>query len=142
MKTFKTLFLFAMLMALVITLSSATSSEEEELPNTNENEEPTSLRGTSRFLAQKKARSALTCDKYPKLCHVKGSAGPDCCNNKCVNLSTDRFNCGKCGKKCGYSKICCDGKCVNPMTNEKHCGKCGNKCDKASSCLYGMCSYE
>ncbi|KAI4295938.1 hypothetical protein L6164_035931 [Bauhinia variegata] len=130
-----------MLMALVITLSSATSSDEEELLNTNENEESTSLRGTSRFLAQKEARSSLTCDKYPKLCQVKGSAGPNCCNNKCVNLSTDILNCGKCGKKCGYSKICCDGKCVNPMTNEKHCGKCGNKCDKASSCLYGMCSY-
>ncbi|KAI4295936.1 hypothetical protein L6164_035929 [Bauhinia variegata] len=137
MKTFKTLFLLAMLMALVITLSSANSSDE----NTNENEEPTSLRGTSRFLAQKKARSSLKCEKYPKLCQVKGSAGPDCCNNKCVNLSTDRFNCGKCGKKCGYSKICCVGKCVNPMNNEKHCGKCGNKCNKASSCVYGMCSY-
>ncbi|KAI4298727.1 hypothetical protein L6164_032251 [Bauhinia variegata] len=117
-------------MALVITLS-ATSSEEST----------SSLRGTSRFLAQEKARSALSCKKYPKVCQVNGSAGPDCCINKCVDLSKDRFNCGKCGKKCGYSKICCDGKCVNPMTNNKHCGKCGNNCNKGSSCLYGMCSY-
>ncbi|XP_028755205.1 stigma-specific STIG1-like protein 1 [Neltuma alba] len=91
---------------------------------------------TSRFLA-----GITNCKINPKVCLVEGSAGPDCCNNKCVNLEIDSSNCGRCGKKCGHQKICCQGKCVNPMTNEKHCGKCGNKCDKTSSCLYGMCSY-
>ncbi|XP_057432598.1 stigma-specific STIG1-like protein 1 [Lotus japonicus] len=119
-------------MALAITLS-ATSLESEE---------PNMLRGASRFLTQKYQRGEpLTCDKYPKICNVKGSAGPDCCKNKCVNLSTDEYNCGRCGKKCGFSKMCCQGKCVNPRTNEKHCGRCGNKCDNRGSCVYGMCSY-
>ncbi|XP_061345563.1 stigma-specific STIG1-like protein 1 [Gastrolobium bilobum] len=131
MKYSNTLFLLAMLMALAISLSASSLGSEE----------PTSLHGTSRFLSQKHDRLVLTCDKYPKICHIKGSAGSDCCNNKCVNLSTDGFNCGRCGKKCSYGKICCEGKCVNPRTNEKHCGKCGNKCNTGSSCIYGMCSY-
>ncbi|KAL2341314.1 hypothetical protein Fmac_009254 [Flemingia macrophylla] len=119
-----------MLMDLAITIS-ATSSEIEE---------PKSLRGRSRFLAQN-GRVALTCDNNPKICLVKGSAGPDCCAKKCVNFSTDRLNCGRCGKKCSFGKMCCEGKCVNPKTNEKHCGKCGNKCNAKGSCVYGMCSY-
>nr|KYP62738.1 hypothetical protein KK1_017286 [Cajanus cajan] len=131
MKSFTTFFLLAMLMALAITLSATTS----------ETEEPKSLRGRSRFLSQN-GRVALTCDKNPKICLIKGSAGPDCCcTKKCVNFSTDRLNCGRCGKKCSFGKICCEGKCVNPKTNEKHCGKCGNKCNAKGSCVYGMCSY-
>ncbi|KAK2394196.1 hypothetical protein QL285_056054 [Trifolium repens] len=135
MNSMKTLFLLSFLiMALAITLSSATSSEMEE-PNS-------SHQGTSHFfLSRKQNRVSLTCDKYPKVCLVKGSAGPDCCNNKCVNFTRDMFNCGRCGKKCSFPKICCEGKCVNPRSNKKHCGKCGNKCESRGSCVYGMCSY-
>ncbi|KAK7412688.1 hypothetical protein VNO78_04241 [Psophocarpus tetragonolobus] len=131
----KSLFLLAMLMALAITLSAATSFEIEEAKSV--------IGGTRRFLSQSQRRVALTltCDKNPKICLVKGSAGPDCCSNKCVNFSTDRLNCGRCGKKCSFGKICCKGKCVNPNTNEKHCGKCGNKCNAKGSCVFGMCSY-
>ncbi|KAF1867694.1 hypothetical protein Lal_00050127 [Lupinus albus] len=112
-----------MLMALAITLST-TSSESDE---------------PKRFLSKKYGGSVMTsCGKYPKICHIKGS---ECCNNKCVKLSRDGMNCGKCGKKCSYGKICCEGKCVNPRSNEKHCGKCGNNCNTATSCIYGMCSY-
>ncbi|OWM83390.1 hypothetical protein CDL15_Pgr012871 [Punica granatum] len=74
------------------------------------------LRGIGRFLAQK--------------------------SKKCVDLKTDRLNCGKCGYKCKYSEICCKGKCVNPMSDKKHCGVCNNKCrHKKGKCVYGMCSY-
>lgn len=138
MKSMKTCFVLAVLMALAITLISATTSEEEAA---------TSLRGTSGFLPRKSQKYnprpviVKTCDKYPSVCLAKGSAGPHCCQKKCVNLTTDRLNCGRCGKKCNYSKICCQGKCVSPMSNEKHCGRCGNKCKKGSSCVYGMCSY-
>ncbi|WVY92861.1 hypothetical protein V8G54_031949 [Vigna mungo] len=40
------------------------------------NEEVKSLRGRRRFLSENG-----TCEKNPKICLVKGSAGPDCCNN-------------------------------------------------------------
>uniref|UniRef100_A0A2N9H9F6 Stigma-specific STIG1-like protein 1 n=1 Tax=Fagus sylvatica TaxID=28930 RepID=A0A2N9H9F6_FAGSY len=153
MKSLKIFFILVNLMAMIITLSATTSKEETFLNEEDditseisdlplaETQEQTSLRGTSRFLAAKKARVFMTCDKYPRICRVKGSPGRDCCKKKCVNVSTDRLNCGKCGKKCKYSEICCKGNCVNPMSNKKHCGSCVNKCKKGSSCVYGMCSY-
>ncbi|ONI09900.1 hypothetical protein PRUPE_4G017100 [Prunus persica] len=97
----------------------------------------TSLR--SRFLASRPP--AITCDKNPKLCQVYGSAGPDCCNKKCVDRNTDTANCGKCGRKCNYAEICCEGKCVNPNSDNENCGSCNNTCKKGTSCAFGMCSY-
>ncbi|XP_062162835.1 stigma-specific STIG1-like protein 3 [Alnus glutinosa] len=143
MKSLKTFFVLAILMASAIfTLVSATPSEEELfLMAETQEKEATSLRGTSRFLAQKDSRAVKTCDKYPLVCDAKGSVVPHCCQKKCVNVTTDRLNCGSCGKKCSYSKICCQGKCVSPMSNEKHCGSCGNNCKKGGFCAYGMCSY-
>ncbi|KAF3573963.1 hypothetical protein F2Q69_00063500, partial [Brassica cretica] len=32
--------------------------------------------------------SAMTCDKSPKVCRLKGSPGRDCCRKRCVNLRT------------------------------------------------------
>ncbi|XVF26075.1 hypothetical protein REPUB_Repub13aG0268800 [Reevesia pubescens] len=126
--------------AMAITLS-ANTSETSDLPMADHSQEPTSFRGAGRFLSQS-SRAALKCDKHPEICHVKGSQGPlICCNKKCVDLRTDKFNCGKCGKKCNYSKICCEGKCVNPLSNQKHCGGCNNNCGKGNACLYGMCNY-
>ncbi|KAI3419275.1 uncharacterized protein J3R85_013271 [Psidium guajava] len=92
------------------------------------------------------SRAVPTCNKYPRICRAKGSPGPDCCKKKCVNVSTDRLNCGMCGHKCKYSEICCKGHCVNPMSDKKHCGGCNNECKRkkgssSSSCVYGMCSY-
>ncbi|XWS15548.1 hypothetical protein CRYUN_Cryun34aG0009600 [Craigia yunnanensis] len=143
MKFLKIFLMFALFMALVITLSATSASKEESFLDNDDdhNQEPTSLRGiTSRFLAQK-PRAVMTCNKYPRVCRVAGSPGPDCCKKKCVNVKTDRLNCGMCGKKCKYSEMCCNGQCVNPMSHKKHCGGCNNKCNKGSKCLYGMCSY-
>ncbi|CAK9137249.1 unnamed protein product [Ilex paraguariensis] len=152
LKGLKVIFILAMVMALAIILSAAPTEEESLINNdkdtTTENfdvplpetEKPTSLRGTSRFLAQI-PRVMMTCNKYPSVCHAKGSPGPDCCKKKCVNVLTDRLNCGVCGKKCKYSEICCKGQCVNRLSDKKHCGSCNNKCKKGSSCVYGMCSY-
>ncbi|KAL6990747.1 hypothetical protein U1Q18_008868 [Sarracenia purpurea var. burkii] len=106
----------------------------------NESQEPTSLRGISRLLAQS-SRATMTCNVYPRLCRAKGSPGSDCCKKRCVDVMTDRLNCGMCGNKCEYAKICCKGECVNPWRNKKNCGRCNNKCKKGSLCVYGMCSY-
>ncbi|KAK4588421.1 hypothetical protein RGQ29_019422 [Quercus rubra] len=141
MKSLMLFFVLVNLIALFITLSATTSNNEQFLNEDDETQEAISLRGTSRFLAQKNARVVMTCDKYPRVCRAKGSPGRDCCKKKCVNVLTDRLNCGKCGKKCKYSEICCKGECVNPRSNKKHCGSCGNKCKKGNVCVYGMCSY-
>lgn len=102
----------------------------------------TSLRGSSRFLVQQsKAARIMTCDKFPRVCRLKSSSGPDCCKKKCVNVRRDRFNCGMCGYKCKYTDICCKGKCVNASFEKRHCGGCNNKCKNGQFCAYGMCSY-
>ncbi|GLU18146.1 hypothetical protein SLE2022_344610 [Rubroshorea leprosula] len=124
MKSSKILFFF------LVTVALATILSAKHLP----------LPRTGRFLADK-PRVQSTCDQFPTVCRSKGSSGPDCCNKQCVDVMTDRDNCGKCGKKCGYSEMCCDGGCVKPSVDEKHCGRCNHRCNKGSSCVYGLCSY-
>ncbi|XP_034698775.1 stigma-specific STIG1-like protein 1 [Vitis riparia] len=119
---------------------AAEAENSDQLPLL-ESEQPISLRGTSRFLTEA-ARIKVTCDKYPTVCRAKGSAGKYCCKKKCVNVRTDRLNCGACGKKCRYSEICCKGECVNPSSDRRNCGGCGKKCKKGSLCVHGMCSYS
>ncbi|KAK1422581.1 hypothetical protein QVD17_17864 [Tagetes erecta] len=99
-----------------------------------------SLRGASRFLGQQ-TRGLVKCNKNPRLCRAKGSPGPDCCKKKCVNVKTDKQNCGLCGKKCKHQEICCKGKCVNLMRDKRHCGGCDNRCKRGNACIYGMCTY-
>lgn len=122
---------------------NATSSDDEVFdhltPVETENSPPGSLRGL--LFNFESLQKGVTCNKYPRVCRAKGSRGPDCCNKKCVNVETDRNNCGMCGNKCKYSRICCNGRCVNPMFNKKHCGGCNNECSKGSLCAYGMCDY-
>lgn len=114
------------------------STKNPSTPSSENENYSASLRGAKGFHGR---GGVMTCDKYPRVCRVKGSEGPDCCNKRCVNVSTDRNNCGMCGKRCRYSQICCRGKCVNPMFDKHHCGYCDNKCKKGNSCVYGMCSY-
>ncbi|EOY28766.1 hypothetical protein QUC31_013221 [Theobroma cacao] len=141
------------IVALAITLSAVQtvaqlhSTTNEENPNDHfplpKTEEPSYHQGRiGRFLADgPRAPARMTCDKYPTVCRARGSPGSDCCNKQCVNVMTDKGNCGKCGKRCSYSEMCCQGRCVNPSVDEYHCGRCNNACKKGSSCLYGLCSY-
>lgn len=136
------LLLSILLMALAIAESSAGSELDANFLESGD-QMISSVRGGSRFLlSHKKPRVKMTCNKYPMVCRLKGSPGPYCCKKKCVNVLTDRLNCGKCGKKCNYNEICCKGKCVNPYSDKKHCGGCNNRCiNKGSYCMFGMCSY-
>ncbi|OMO67007.1 Stigma-specific protein Stig1 [Corchorus capsularis] len=104
-------------------------------------DESTSLRGVSHFLAEQSLKANVQCDKFPRICRLKNSPGPDCCKKKCVNVKTDRFNCGMCGHKCKYAEICCKGQCVNASFDKRNCGGCNNKCKKGEFCAYGMCNY-
>ncbi|PIA27358.1 hypothetical protein AQUCO_07900008v1 [Aquilegia coerulea] len=153
-KLIKPVFVIVLFLALLLnvafTLSDDDHRNEEETPtevdeemmNTvDESKEPSSLRGASRFLAQKKLKKQLSCDKLPRICRSKGSPGPDCCKKKCVNVTTDRLNCGICGNKCKYSQICCRGKCINPSFDKRNCGGCNKRCKKGEFCSYGMCNY-
>ncbi|KAE7995374.1 hypothetical protein FH972_000181 [Carpinus fangiana] len=133
-----------------ISLSAAAPTSDESYANRkkdNANEHPlpeseqrSFLARNGRFLAQR-VQAVGTCNVYPMLCRAKASPGPDCCNKHCVNVMTDKLNCGKCGKKCNYYEMCCQGKCVNPSNDERHCGRCNKKCRNGGSCKYGLCSY-
>jgi len=83
------------------------------------------------------------------------------CGNSCVNLFTDKKNCGVCGRACGSEQICvnarcgpactdsgttlCNDKCVDLDTDMENCGACGKECEtflpnaKGSLCTYGKC---
>ncbi|CAK9137253.1 unnamed protein product [Ilex paraguariensis] len=137
------LVLFVMINIVAASYTDATDDDSKMLndPTSVETERTISLRGVSRFLAQQNLPANYTCNKFPRVCRLKGSSGPDCCKKKCVNVKTDRLNCGMCGYKCKYTEICCGGKCVNAFCHRMHCGGCHNKCKKGKFCTYGMCSY-
>lgn len=134
------LFLLATILIVATASSETAPSKEESLVNHEDGRLNNSLNDGERYDYGRGMR--MTCDKYPRVCRVRGSKGPDCCGKTCVNVWTDRNNCGRCGHICKHSEICCRGKCVNPMWNKYHCGGCGNICHHGDSCVYGICSYS
>ncbi|KAI6704569.1 hypothetical protein NL676_007531 [Syzygium grande] len=88
-----------------VTSSSIISSSHEDRSRV---ETPFPLRSRNRLLAES-VRTAMTCDRYPRVCRAAGSPGPDCCGKQCVDVATDRLNCGACGKRCRYGEMCCRG---------------------------------
>ncbi|KAK6229755.1 Stigma-specific protein Stig1 - like 8 [Theobroma cacao] len=152
MKFIKLLFVSVLVMVLVLSIAATSSLDQqddtdnksaaEEDDNDAEIKQRFMLDETEgRSLLQKKRTRRLTCNKFPRICHARGSPGPQCCKKKCVNILMDRLNCGKCGKKCKYNEICCKGKCVNPSFNRKHCGGCNNRCSNGELCVFGLCNY-
>lgn len=72
-----------------------------------------------------------------KACLVRGGT---LCDGLCVNLSSNRTNCGSCGKVCkSLAPDCCSGTCVNLLTNASNCGSCGHTCPLFTSYETGSC---
>ena len=88
------------------------------------------------------------CEKLPgpKRCgvHAECKKGSTCCENKCVKLNgSDKFNCGKCGRKCGFGSVCCTGECKYIFRSDaEHCGGCHKRCKHGVKCTYGICGYN
>ncbi|KAE8650122.1 hypothetical protein Csa_009972 [Cucumis sativus] len=101
---------------------------------TNTRLEPS--RSLSRFLAEgmKNPRAASHCHKNKHMCEKIHGKGWKCCNNKCVDLTIDKHNCGGCKKKCKYTDECCRGQCVDFAYDKRHCGRCNNRCMRVSIC--------
>lgn len=58
----------------------------------------------------------------------------------CVDLSSDRNNCGACGNVCESPEdLCCDGVCTNIVFDRFNCGACGNVCPDGWDCC-GVCT--
>ncbi len=73
------------------------------------------------------------------------------CGADCVDLVTDKKNCGKCGKPCliGCSAgkcmtSCspledCDGYCKDVTRDWENCKTCGNRCPRGQACVASAC---
>jgi hypothetical protein len=79
--------------------------------------------------------------------------GQIACNNACINGTTDRNNCGRCGNVCpgtipcaGGMCVCptgqtnCNNACVNVQTDRTNCGACGTACPGMVPCTAGVCA--
>ncbi len=63
-----------------------------------------------------------------------------CCAGRCLDVSGDAKNCGRCGNACAGN--CCDGACSDPQTDARNCGGCGMACSTThatSACAGGEC---
>ncbi|KAJ9182631.1 hypothetical protein P3X46_006605 [Hevea brasiliensis] len=162
MELTKIIFFIAITMAISITLTVRSIGEvEEKLPSPRSIDDASSSttlskgltmeeeklimpsKRLSRFLAEDKRnpRAADHCHKDNEICKFLGGKNQTCCNNKCVDLSEDKNNCGACKNKCHFSLTCCRGQCVNLAYDKRHCGSCNNRCKKGKYCVYGMCQY-
>lgn len=146
MNMMKIILTIAITMAITITLTMKGIGEAEEnnlpLEQHTENKLLLPSKRGSRFLAEadKNPRAADHCHKDNEVCSLFGR-NSTCCNNKCMDLSTDNKNCGACKKKCKFTEACCRGQCVNLSFDKRHCGRCNNRCEKGQFCVYGMCDY-
>ena len=82
-------------------------------------------------------------------------AGKSRCGSKCIDLTSDNKNCGKCGGACTTGQVCsqgkctlwcqagltdCSGKCVDLQADNSHCGGCSKACTAGQVCTSGACA--
>nr|GEW93422.1 stigma-specific Stig1 family protein [Tanacetum cinerariifolium] len=141
MKVMQVIVMIATLMAIAIALTLTIRDSQETTvsgpPIVN-----VFPKRVSRFLAEtKNPRAADHCNKDNEICYYLEGKNSTCCNNKCMDLSEDKHNCGACKNKCKFTSSCCRGECVNLAYDKRHCGSCGNKCMPGGYCIYGLCNY-
>ncbi len=84
----------------------------------------------------------------------RGNCSGSLCDDECVDLGSDPFNCGQCGRTCPSGE-CVNGRCIGGATcreprvlcgascrdlqsNPLHCSTCGNDCE-GNACINGVC---
>ncbi|XP_057430736.1 stigma-specific STIG1-like protein 1 [Lotus japonicus] len=161
----KVIFIIATTMALsiaaLVTMKSITTEGEakpfvpsqKQVPFAHEKNILLPSKRVNRFLAQKPAYPypypdpsnypVVHCQKDNEICASLSNSyyNSTCCNNKCMDVSYDKHNCGACKKKCKYTTTCCRGQCVDINFDKRHCGACNNRCETGQYCTYGMCGY-
>ncbi|KAJ7960810.1 Stigma-specific Stig1 family protein [Quillaja saponaria] len=162
MELIKIIFMIAITMALSITITMKSISQEvvedpvlvqyaipkEKSKNNNNNISLLPSNRVTRFLAEENINSkprnpnaADHCHKDNEICNLLEGKNSTCCNNKCMDLSTDNHNCGACKRKCKFTQQCCRGECVQWSYDKRHCGACNHRCNPNEYCVYGLCNY-
>ncbi|KAJ0593558.1 putative stigma-specific protein Stig1 [Helianthus annuus] len=143
MKIMQIIFMVSITLTIATTLTMFISTPTTTGPPSPSTTTPFPARPKSRFLAEKQAnpRAADHCKNDDEICYILEGKNSTCCNNKCMDLSEDKHNCGACKKKCKFTSSCCNGECVNLAYDKRHCGSCGNKCMPGGYCIYGLCNY-
>ncbi|MDH5638509.1 MAG: hypothetical protein OEZ04_08460 [Nitrospinota bacterium] len=86
---------------------------------------------------------------------IKCPSSQSLCQDRCVDLQTNDYNCGSCGNACPTGESCwagicgnscaagrtlCNGVCVDVQTDAQNCGACGTTCvAPTNSCVSGSC---
>ncbi|KAE9596372.1 hypothetical protein Lal_00048670 [Lupinus albus] len=65
-----------------------------------------------------------------------------CCRNHCVDVTSNKSNCGLCGIRCRFNFKCCNRLCINTNINPFNCGRCGRICPFGRLCLFGLCAFQ
>lgn len=89
---------------------------------------------------------------YSATAEVTCPAGTTKCQNACVNLTSDKANCGRCNYPCPAGAECkagacvcpagttmCQSGCVSLVSDKANCGRCGYSCSRAMVCESGSC---
>jgi hypothetical protein len=79
-----------------------------------------SLPGTSAPVVSTSAPVTLVSD-------ITCSGRETLCGNSCVNVFTDKKNCGVCGRSCGSGEACVDARC-GPACTKSGTSLCGDTC--------------
>lgn len=74
-------------------------------------------------------------------CGTCGNACSDvCCNGVCIDTTNDSANCGSCGMACTGGNTCCSSACVDTKSDKSNCGACGSTCN--GTCTNGKCMMQ
>lgn len=81
------------------------------------------------------------------------ASGLTACSSDCVDVKSDKNNCGACGTVCpvvcangACATSCpppttnCSGSCVDTQSSVANCGACGTRCEGGKVCTSGACS--
>ncbi|KAL1307472.1 uncharacterized protein [Arachis hypogaea] len=121
---------------LTLMLLLLTKIEANTKPKEVNNEQVTKMSSTPNQLPP-----ITNCQQRPWVCSA-GEFPPRlfCCQNTCVDVSSDIDNCGLCGIRCRFNYQCCNRLCLNTNISPFNCGRCGNICPFGTFCINGLCT--
>lgn len=126
----------------IVTLLVFIQIEGNSMTNTLHQNDTSVSSSFSPWLNKVVKRSPSGCYGRPWACS-RGKFPPRsmCCRNRCVNVTSDRNNCGSCGIRCPFNWQCCRGVCIDTNLSILNCGRCGHRCPFGVLCFFGMCGY-